>query len=269
MNDISIAILGAGNIARALIGGLLGRGLDPASIRAADPDAGARETVAREFGIRVSEDNGQVIAGADVVVVAVKPQVIDQVVTAAAPLIASTQLLISVAAGVPLTRIARALPPGQPIIRAMPNTPALIGAGISAMCANDDVNDAQRRLGEYILGAAGEVVWIEDESQMDTVTAVSGSGPAYFFLLIEALAAAGTRHGLPAATANRLALQTGAGACRMAAEADRGVDELRAGVTSPGGTTEAALQALEQGGFRDRIEQAVAAAVRRGRELGG
>jgi len=247
----------------------VGRGLDPASIRAADPDAGARETVAREFGIRVSRDNAEVVDGADVVVLAVKPQVIDQVAAAAAPVVAHSQLLISVAAGVPLARIGRALPAGQPLIRAMPNTPALIGAGISALCANGDANDAQRRLAEYILGAAGEVVWIEDESLMDTVTAVSGSGPAYFFLLIEALAAAGVRHGLPEAVANRLALQTGAGACRMAAESEHAVTELRAGVSSPGGTTEAALQALEQDGFCEQIERAVAAAVQRGKELGG
>lgn len=266
--NTTISFIGGGNMARSLLGGLLRRGRAASSLRVAEPHAGLREALVADFGVGVHADNRSAASGAGVWVLAVKPQVMDQVLAELAPLAAATApLVLSIAAGIPRARIAAALGAGARVVRTMPNTPALIGAGITALNAGAEVDAAQRRLAEELMAAAGATVWVEDEAQMDAVTALSGSGPAYQFLLLEALIAAGVRQGLPAETARLLALHTAYGASRMAVESAEPVGLLRQRVTSPGGTTAAALEAFARGGFAELVDQAVDAAVRRGREL--
>lgn len=263
-----IAMIGAGNMARALIGGLLAAGRDPASLSASDPDAAARAAVRREFGIEVGDDNAAAAATAETVVIAVKPQQIDAVLAGLAPALRPESLLVSVAAGVPIARIQRALGRAQPVVRAMPNTPALLGAGATGLHASPTCSTEQRRRARALFECVGCVFEVPDEGSMDAVTAVSGSGPAYFFLLAEALAQAGEAAGLAPETARGLAAQTALGAGKMLAQGSADPATLRARVTSPGGTTAAALAALEAGGFAKLIQHAVTAAIQRGRELG-
>ncbi|TAN00011.1 MAG: pyrroline-5-carboxylate reductase [Rhodanobacteraceae bacterium] len=263
-----IAFIGGGNMARSLIGAQRARGVPPASLRVAEPRAEAREILVREFGIPVFEDNAEAAAGASCVVLAVKPQVMRQVCEGlAGPLRSSKPLLISIAAGVRIAQLERLLGAERAIVRCMPNTPALVGAGAAGLCANSKVDAEQRALAESLLDAAGIVRWIDDEAQMDTVTALSGSGPAYFFLLVEAMEDAAVRLGLPRETARALAAQTCLGAGHMLADGNETAAELRKHVTSPNGTTAAALDAFEQGGFRELVEHALAAAQRRGAEM--
>lgn len=260
-----LAFIGGGNMARSLIGAQRARGVPPASIRVAEPRAETREAMAREFGVPVFADNAEAVAGADGVVLAVKPQVMHAVCTGLAePLRDVRPLVISIAAGIRIAQIERLLGARHAIIRCMPNTPALVGAGASGLCANPNVNADQRALAERLLGAAGIVRWIDDEAQMDAVTALSGSGPAYFFLLVEAMEDAAVELGLPRDTARALAEQTCLGAGHMLADGGGTAAELRQRVTSPHGTTAAALDAFEQGGFRRLVERAMAAAQHRG-----
>ena len=264
----AIAFIGGGNMARSLIGALVAHGTDAATVRVAEPRPDARDALAREFGVRTFPDNPEAVSGADCVVLAVKPQVIRKVCEGLAePLRASRPLLISIAAGVRIGQIERVLGAHLAIVRAMPNTPALIGSGAAGMYANERVGAAQRVLAERILGAAGVVRWIDDEAQMDVVTALSGSGPAYFFLLVEAMKDAAARLGLPRDTARVLAAQTCLGAGRMLTEGNETAMQLRKRVTSPHGTTEAAIEVLEQGAFRPLVARAMDAATRRGAEL--
>ena len=269
MSDERIAFIGAGNMARALIGGLLAAGHEPGRIAAADPIGDQRRQVAEDYGIDVHEDNAAAARAAGVVVLAVKPQVIDAVLESLSGRIPENTLTISVAAGIPIATIRAGLGADRPVIRAMPNTPALFGAGVTGLLAGPGVDEHQRGQCEDLFAAAGKVVWIEDEALMDVVTAVSGSGPAYFFALAEALAEAGSRAGLPAESSRALAVQTAVGAGVMLAEAGQGPAELRRRVTSPGGTTAAALEQLSHDEFAEIIDRAVQAAVRRGRDLGG
>ena len=263
-----IAFIGGGNMARSLIGGLVARGAAPASIAASEPQAGPRDALARDFGIRTGVDNATIAGGARVVVLAVKPQVMGEVCRGiAAALAGRGATVVSIAAGVSLAQFDRWLGPGQAVVRAMPNTPALLGCGISGLVANAAAAAADRAAAEAVLSPAGPVVWIPDESLMDAVTAVSGSGPAYFFLLMESMQAATERQGLPADVAAALVRQTALGAARMAAEGTETPARLRERVTSPGGTTQAALEAFEAGGFRSLVDAAIARATRRGREL--
>jgi pyrroline-5-carboxylate reductase len=264
----SIAFIGGGNMARSLIGAQRARGMPPASIRVAEPRAETGEALAREFEVQVFTDNAEAVAGADCIVLAVKPQVMHQVCTGlAGPLRIARPLVISIAAGIRIAQIERLLGDQHAIVRCMPNTPALVGAGASGLCANRNVDDDQHALAERLLGAAGIVRWIGDEMQMDTVTALSGSGPAYFFLLVEALEDAAVQLGLPRETARALAAQTCLGAGHMLADGNETAALLRKRVTSPHGTTAAALDAFEQGGFRKLVQQALAAAQRRGAEM--
>lgn len=267
MNE-RIAMLGAGNMARALIGGLLAGGRDPGSITATDPEPATRTTVADEFGVATLADNAAAASQADTVVLAVKPQVIDAVLFSIAAQLPPDALVVSVAAGIPVSRIEHALGRPQAIVRAMPNTPALFAAGATGIHASAACAPSQRDRARALFETVGRVFEIDDESLMDVVTAVSGSGPAYFFALAEALAAAGTAAGLDPAIARGLAAQTAAGAGRMLAENGADPAQLRRRVTSPGGTTAAALASLETDDFADLVHRAVAAAVRRGRELG-
>ncbi len=263
-----IAFIGGGNMASALIGGLRARGWRGEDIIVAERLATQRERLEREFGVRTTADGPSAVQDAEVVVLAVKPQDMrDAAAELGAALAGRRRLVISVAAGTRLADLAAWLGPHAALVRTMPNRPALIGAGVTALHAGPGVEPAERETAEAILGACGRTVWVDGEEQMDAVTAVSGSGPAYFFLLAEALEAAAIRLGLPPATARTLAIETARGAGRMAAEGDDPPETLRAQVTSKGGTTAAALAVFEAAGFRDTVANAVEAAARRSAEL--
>jgi pyrroline-5-carboxylate reductase len=263
-----LAFIGGGNMARSLIGGLVARGTPAASIRVAEPVDVLREGLARDFGVAVFSDNADAVAAASTWVFAVKPQVMRAVCETLAPVAqASRPLIVSIAAGITTSQLERWLGGDLPVVRTMPNTPALLGAGVTGLFANARVDDAGRARTATLLSAAGPTVWIDDEARMDAVTAVSGSGPAYVFLLAEALQAAGEAEGLPADAARTLALQTILGAGRMLTESDVDAAELRKRVTSPNGTTHAAIETFEAGGFRALVARAVHAAAVRGKEL--
>ncbi|QSX78413.1 pyrroline-5-carboxylate reductase [Agrilutibacter solisilvae] len=264
----SIAFIGGGNMARSLIGGLVARGADRASLLVAEPVPELRAALARDFQIPTFEHSAQPVASAGTWVLAVKPQVMREVCQALASVAQATRpLVMSVAAGITAAQIDRWLGGNVAVVRAMPNTPALLGAGVTGLYANAQVDDGQRARALALMQSAGASVWIEHESLMDAVTAVSGSGPAYVFLLAEAMQAAGEAQGLPAAAARELALQTILGAARMLTEGDEAPAELRRRVTSPGGTTQAAIETFEAGGLRELVASAIDAATRRGREL--
>jgi pyrroline-5-carboxylate reductase len=263
-----MAFVGGGHMASALIGGLRAQGVSATAIAVADPDPDARDRLQRTYGVAVYAEAAAAVAGADVLVLAVKPQHMAAVAKAIAPSLASpAPLVVSVAAGLRIADLARWLGARVPIVRAMPNRPALIGVGVTALHAGPGVDDDSRAVAEQILGACGATVWVADEAHLDAVTAVSGSGPAYFFLLIEALEAAAIEQGLEPATARRLAIETAHGAGRMAALASETPAELRAQVTSRGGTTAAALEVLEASDLRAIFARAVAAATQRSRQL--
>lgn len=268
MKNTSIAFIGGGNMARSLIGGLIADGVDASRLRAAEPDPARRAELRERFGIRVDADNVDAAKAAEVVVLAVKPQVLPGVARElSGALEGRGALAISIAAGARSVDIARWLGGETPVIRAMPNTPALLGCGATVLCAGPGALAPHRELAEAILRAVGSVSWVEDEAHMDTVTALSGSGPAYFFLLAEAMADGAIKLGLPAALARLLAVETALGAARMAIESEEEIAALRMRVTSPGGTTEAAVTALEAGGFRALVGDALARAQARSREI--
>ncbi|HMW14928.1 MAG TPA: pyrroline-5-carboxylate reductase [Pseudomonadales bacterium] len=262
-----LAFIGAGNMSSSLIGGLLEQGYPASQIIATDPSPQQRDAVANRFGIEVSADNVAAVATAEVVLLAVKPQVLKAVALELAPALGHRPLLLSIAAGIGLESLASWLGPQLPLVRCMPNTPALVRSGAAALCGNRQVSAAQRELSLGLLEAMGTALWLEDESLLDAVTAISGSGPAYFFLLIEALQMAAVELGLPAETARQLTLQTALGAARMALAEPISAAELRRRVTSPGGTTERAIQVFEAGGFTALVRQAALAAAQRSAEL--
>ena len=263
-----LAFIGGGNMARSLIGGLVARGMPPADIRVAEPVDALRHALARDFGVLTFTDNAEAIAGAKTWVLGVKPQIMRSVCETLAPAArAQRPLVVSVAAGITATQLGRWLEGDAAIVRAMPNTPALLGAGVTGLYANARVDADGRAHAEALLAAAGRIVWIDDEARMDAVTAVSGSGPAYVFLLAEAMQAAGEAEGLPAEAARMLVLQTLLGAARMLTEGDTDAAELRRRVTSPGGTTQAAIETFEAGGFRELVARAIHTATERGRQL--
>lgn len=264
---MSVAFLGGGNMARALVGGLLARGFEAASIAVAEKDAAQRERLARAHPVRVCAQAVQALAGADTLIVAVKPQDLRAALAPLAGRLAGV-LVVSIAAGARVADLGRWLGGHRRIVRAMPNTPALVGAGVTALWAPLEVDEAGRARAEQVLGAIGRVLWVEREALMDAVTAISGSGPAYVFWLIEQLAAAGERMGLAKQTAAVLALETVAGAARLAVASGESPAVLRAGVTSKGGTTEAALRVFEEERLAERFARALEAARSRGVELG-
>lgn len=264
----SIAFVGGGNMARSLIGALTRSGTDATRMAVAEPVDSLRKQLHADFGVRVFADAASAVRGADIVLLAVKPQVMRAVCESIAGTVAQRRpLIISIAAGLRMEQIDAWLSGGFPIVRCMPNTPALIGAGATGMIANDRVDAGGREQAQAILANAGRTAWIKQETQMDAVTGVSGSGPAYFFLLIEALEDAGVEQGLPRDTARQLAIQTCLGAARMASEDGEPPARLRERVTSPNGTTAAALQAFAEGGLSELVAKAVSAATRRGREM--
>ena len=264
---MKIGFIGGGNMAAALIGGLVAKGQAAGDIRVAESRAEQRAWLAAHFGVQVEERVAAVLA-CDVLVLAVKPQVLREVLADLPPLPPNVCVL-SVAAGVRAGDIQRWLGGHGAVIRAMPNTPALIGAGISGLYALSGASAAQKKQAGSILEAAGQVVWVDAEAQIDAVTAISGSGPAYVFYCIEALEAAAIDLGLPATTARQLSLQTFLGAAALAIQDGAEPAELRARVTSKGGTTERGIAALEAHDVKGAIRAAAQAAAARARELGG
>lgn len=261
-----IAFIGGGNMAASLIGGLIAAGFDADRIRVAEPDAARAEALRTRFGVRVAPGGADVIAGAQTLVLAVKPQQMGAALQGLRP--DTGACVVSIAAGIRLAFLRRALGDALHYVRSMPNTPALYGCGISGLYAQAGTPDLARQRAEVVLRAAGEICWLGEESELDAVTAVSGSGPAYFFLLVEAMREAGVALGLAPATAAQLAARTCVGAARMIDAGTTDAAELRAQVTSKGGTTEAALRHLEAGGLRTLFREALAAAAHRSREMG-
>ncbi len=267
MTDFSIVLVGAGNMGGAMMAGWLENGISPGQICVLDPNP-HRDILEMidQNGIRHETDSAA-LGTADVILVAVKPQVMGDVLDTISHLVSANNVVISVAAGKTLSFMEAHLGAGA-MVRAMPNTPALVRRGISVACANGQVRPEQKKRTSELLGATGSVEWIEDETLMDAVTAVSGSGPAYAFHLVEALADAAVDAGLPDVLARKLALETIAGAGEMMMQSDFPPSRLRENVTSPGGTTQAALEVLMgPGGFDDLLGKAVKAAAKRSREL--
>ncbi|MEP7312353.1 MAG: pyrroline-5-carboxylate reductase [Pseudomonadota bacterium] len=266
---VKITLIGGGNMGRGLIGGLLAQGVPAQHITVADPHTAGLDEVRQLFGVRTTADNDAAVRAANVVVLAVKPQQLASVVAALRGAIgAARPLLLSVAAGIRAADLARWAGAGIAVVRAMPNRPALVGAGATALYAAADVTDTQRALAQQVMSATGLSVWVDEEAQIDVVTALSGSGPAYFFLLAELMARAATARGLPAATAQRLAAQTLAGAgLLVAGEKQPDLAAMRIAVTSKGGTTEAALSIFESQGLAGMVAAAQDAAADRSREL--
>jgi pyrroline-5-carboxylate reductase len=268
MNNKTIAFIGCGNMAASLINGLIADGYDPKKIIASDPDSAKTAQLSSHLGINTAADNSSAIEHAEMVVLAVKPQMLEQVATAMAPAVQKGQpLVISIAAGVLEQDIENWLGGDIALVRTMPNTPAMIKVGATVLHANSMVTSEQKNQAETILRAVGLTQWVDDEALLDAVTALSGSGPAYFFLVMEAMEAAAVKLGLPAETAHLLTLQTALGAARMAMESSDTPAVLREKVTSPGGTTEAALKRFEEGELRDLFTQALTEARNRSIEL--
>lgn len=264
-----ITFIGAGNMAGAIIRGLVHRGYPPTRIRAAAPSRKNLDSLQQDLGISVDEDNSSAANGADVVVLGVKPQMMEAVCTSLRPALTNTPLVISLAAGVSCANIAKWLGKGLPIVRSMSNTPAQVGLGASGLYANEETKTQQRALAETIIASVGIVRWVANEDLIDSVTAIAGSGPAYFFLFMEAMIAAGIEQGLDADTAKALALQTARGAAELASQSDEGPGELRARVTSPKGTTEQAIKSFQADGLETIVKNAMQACRRRAQELAG
>lgn len=267
----SLMLVGCGKMGGAMLAGWLDRGTDPKDVIVIEPHAPAAEAVRSSFGVEVIEDAGALPDGTtpDVIVFAVKPQTLPDMIDAYAGL-AQGAVSLSIAAGKPIAFFENAFGAEAAIVRTMPNTPAAVGRGITAAFGNGAVSDGQRAICQTLLEAVGEVVWVDDEALMDAVTAVSGSGPAYVFWMIECLAAAGVDAGLPADIAEKLARATVAGSGELARQASEGADVLRQNVTSPGGTTAAALEVLmADDGLKPLMARAIQAAADRSRELAG
>jgi pyrroline-5-carboxylate reductase len=261
------AFIGGGNMASALIGGLLRRGVSAAAIGVVEIDAAARARVAEQFAVEVFDAVGTQLGAYDAIVLAVKPQVLRAVAQTLAPLL-NRQLVISIAAGVRAADLSRWLGGHRRLVRSMPNTPALIGMGVTGVAALPEVGADDRALATSVLEAVGEVVWCGDETDIDTVTAISGSGPAYVFYFIEALQRAASEMGLDPAQARALALTTFTGAAQLAAQSNESLATLRERVTSKGGTTAAALASFAADGLADTIVRGAQAARSRSIELG-
>lgn len=263
-----ITFIGAGNMASAIIEGLINSGHDADSLTATATSDNTLSPLRARLGIRTSTDNAQAIADCDVVVLSVKPQIMHQVCEEIRHSIqARKPLIISVAAGLTAETLERWLGGDLAVVRCMPNTPSLVGAGASGLYANAHVSSRQRQLAEELLSAVGIVEWVEAEQLLEVVTAVSGSAPAYFFLMLEAMEEAAVAHGLPAATARRLAIQTALGSAKMAMTSDKLPGELKRDVMSPGGTTERAVQRLESGGIRQLLQDAMGDCATRAGEM--
>ena len=272
MSTPTIAFIGAGNMATSIVGGLVEAGHPPDHIRAADPFPESLQRLQQVAPVLACESNSEAVATADVIILAVKPQVMAEVCAGISASLGANALVMSIAAGITIDSMQSWLGDAAAIVRCMPNTPALLGCGASGLFANDRVSEAQLSHAEQVLSAVGLVSWVPREKDLDAVTALSGSGPAYFFLFMEAMIDAGQAQGLDRETATRLAQQTALGAARMALESDVDLVELRRRVTSPGGTTEAAVERFEAAGLRRVVGEAMRAAADRAeamaREMG-
>lgn len=268
LKDAKIAFIGAGNMATALIQGLIANGVANSNIWASDAMPEQLSRLATETGINPVSSNAEAVSQANVLVLAVKPQVMAEVlVPLQESLLKNECVVISIAAGISIKSLEQWAGNQQAIVRCMPNTPALVQAGASALFANDKTSTEQKVLAESILAAVGSVCWLEAESELDAVTALSGSGPAYFFLLMEAMQEAAVNMGLSSKNAQELCVQTAFGAAKLALNSTVDVAELRRRVTSPGGTTEAALQQFEQDNFKQIVDRALTKAAQKSEEL--
>ena len=266
MDTFSVAFVGAGNMTNSMVGGLLAAGFAPEDLAAADPIADSRDRLGAR-GIRVGDDNASITTGADLIVLAVKPQVLREVCNGLRGQLKRKPVVVTIAAGIPAESVATWLGGDIAVVRCMPNTPALLGLGASALCAHGEVPARQRQQAEAVLGAVGTVCWVEDEDLMHAVTALSGSGPAYFFQFMEAMIGAAEAMGLDAETARTLCAQTCAGAGQMLLRGDASATELRQRVCSPGGTTERAVESFTAAGLAPAVHAAMNAALQRSREL--
>ena len=268
MKKARVTFIGGGNMADSLIGGLIKDGFSAEAITVSDPNKEKRQELSAKYSLNVTDVNQEAVVGSDVVVLAVKPQMIRGVALGIADAVAgAAPLVISIAAGIQVDALAYWLGKDTAIVRTMPNTPALVGSGATALYANERVSSGQHDLAESIMRAVGLAIWIDDEDDMDAVTALSGSGPAYLFLVMEAMEAAGRDLGLSAESARLLTLQTALGAARIAMESDEDIANLRVRVTSPGGTTERALRILNEGDLKGLFNKALHGAHDRAREL--
>jgi len=264
----TIGFIGGGNMAESLIGGLLASGRDSADLLVAEPDPSRRARLADRYSVTTMLDNHAVAAAADVLVLAVKPQVLCAVAEDLARTVQQRHpLIVSIAAGIRSRDLEAWLGGDIPLVRAMPNTPALVRAGATGLFANTLVDDVQRNTAETLMRSVGTTVWLDKEDLMDVVTALSGSGPAFFFRVMEALEAASTEAGLPPETSRLLVIETALGAAKLALEAGEAPAQLRRKVTSPGGTTAAGLEALERGDVGSLFHDAIFAATGRSREM--
>jgi pyrroline-5-carboxylate reductase len=268
MKHVKIGFIGCGNMGRSLIGGLINNAYPPELLFGADPDPAQRQQLASLFNISVTADSNEAIQNAEVVVLAVKPQAICTSISEIAETLGQQRpLIVSIAAGVRLASMSKFAGENMPIVRVMPNTPALIGAGAAALYANQHVSPEQRELSEALMRSVGIALWLDSEDKLDAVTALSGSGPAYFFLIMEVMEKAAIKLGLDAKQAQLLTLETAFGAAKMAMESKHDATTLRQQVTSPGGTTEQALKVLMDGEIDQLFEQALNAANNRSIEL--
>jgi pyrroline-5-carboxylate reductase len=266
MQTLKISFIGGGNMAEALIAGLLQSKHDPQSIHVSEPRQARRSELSEQYGIKTTAENSEAARGSDILVLAVKPQQMRDAVRSLAGSLGQEATLVSIAAGVRTSSLTEWLGDAAHIVRVMPNTPALVSEGMSVLFSKAAAIYRQRA--EYVLKSCGEVAWVDHEDQLHAVTAVSGSGPAYFFLLAEMMQAAGVSLGLPKALAEKLATQTALGAGRMLCESGRSAEALRHQVTSPGGTTQAALDVMYEMGLPDAVRKGVVAASKRSAELG-
>ncbi|PKM37845.1 MAG: pyrroline-5-carboxylate reductase [Gammaproteobacteria bacterium HGW-Gammaproteobacteria-10] len=268
MKTKKIGFIGGGNMASSLITGLIASGHSPSQIWVSDINQDVLKTLANNLNINISVANEAVIEEVEVVVLAIKPQVLREVAENCAAIIRKKRpLVVSIAAGVTQESLSRWLGTEVAVVRCMPNTPSLVLTGATGLHANANVDDEQRDLAENILRSVGVALWVDKESELDAVTAVSGSGPAYYFLLMEAMEQAALSLGMPEHTARLLIQQTALGAAKIALESNESPEQLRKRVTSPGGTTEQAIEAFEQGGFRELVAKAVHAAHNRSIEM--
>lgn len=266
--DTSIGFIGAGHMTQSLVGGLIQSGIKPTQIWVSDRNEDKLIHLAKQFGIKTESSNQAVAKAVQVLVLSVKPKDIEAVAREIETMVQERNILIiSLAAGILTSHLARWLGAKTPIVRAMPNTPALLRAGATGLYANTRVTEEQRNLAESLMRAVGVAVWVNHEHDMDVITALSGSGPAYFLLMMEALQKGAEEMGLATSTARLLTLQTALGAARMAIESDISLEELRKRIATPGGTTESALTALEKGGFRALLKNALEAAKKRSEEI--
>ena len=268
--SLKITFIGAGNMARSLAGGMIAKGMDPINITLSDINEQALQEARSQLQVNTTRDNVLACQKADIVVIAVKPQVVAEAMAPLQTLLQQRQpLLISIAAGITIARLQQLVGAELPVVRCMPNTPALVQAGATGLYANERVSDIQREQARGVLSSVGLALWLESEDQIDAVTALSGSGPAYFFYIMEAMTKAGVALGLPESVAVQLTLQTALGSAQIAITSDQGAAELRRQVTSPGGTTERAIGILDDKGCKEHIKAAIEGAYQRSKELAG